>query len=133
MFKFLLFFILAVGTVFGIPALRAKVMPPLEPVLSKLGIGERLSNPIKKRTANNEIRVLLQKLAEDISEKKEPPSPLGFRGWVRANTRLEKRGLDPWGRAYWLSRSPNQLTVGSNGPDQKRDTPDDVRISVPYQ
>lgn len=132
MLKFIAIFALALGAVFGVPSLRAKVMPTVEPVLTKLGLGDKISNPIRKRTANNEIRVLLQKLAEEIAQKKKPPSALNFQTWVRANTRLPKRGKDPWDRPYWLLHTKSGLTVGSNGPDQKRDTSDDVKITVPY-
>jgi hypothetical protein len=132
MLKFFAILALVLGAVFGVPSLRAKVMPVVEPVLVKIGLGDRISNPIKKRKANNEIRVLLQKLAEDIAQKRKPPSALGFQPWVRANTRLEKRGKDPWDKPYWLLHTKNGLTVGSSGPDQTRDTPDDVKITVPY-
>lgn len=132
MLKFMAIFALVLGAVFGVPSLRAKVMPTIEPVLVKLGVGDKVSNPLRKRTANNEIRVLLQKLAEDIAQKKKPPSALNFQTWVRTNTRLAKRGKDPWDRPYWLVHTTNGLTVGSSGPDQTRDTSDDVKITVPY-
>ena len=132
MLKFFVFFALALGTVFGVPALRARVMPIIEPPLEKLGLKERVSNPIKKRTASNEIKVLLQKLNEDMNEKKPLPSSLGFRPWIRANTRLAQRGIDPWGRTYYLINTKNHITVGSNGPDQIPGNDDDVKITVPF-
>lgn len=129
--KFLLVLILGLGVVFGVPSLRAKVMPKIEPVLTKLGLGDRLANPIKRRTAENEMRVIVQKLEEDILEKrKKLPTEKTFPQWVYANTRLAKRGVDPWGNKYYLSRLGQQMEVGSNGPDSTRNTEDDVRLPV---
>lgn len=34
--------------------------------------------------------------------------------------------MDPWGRRYYLRRRGDGFHVGSAGPDQRRDTPDDV-------
>ena len=129
--KFLIVLIIGLGVIFGVPSLRARVMPKIEPVLTKLGIGDRLANPIKRRTAENELRVVVQKLEEGILEKrKKLPTEKTFPQWVYVNTRLSKRGVDPWGSKYYLSRVGQQMTVGSNGPDLTRDTPDDVRLPV---
>src|SRR5688500_2158295 len=132
MLKFVFFAALALGTIAGVPAVREKVMPPLAPVLEKLGLEQKVADPIKRRRADAEIRVVLHKLAEAIQEKKEVPTPVSFPRWLSSNTRFEKRGIDPWGRPYYLSDANNQLTVGSNGPDRKRQTADDVRITLPF-
>jgi hypothetical protein len=34
--------------------------------------------------------------------------------------------MDPWGRRYYIRRRGDGFHVGSAGPDQRRDTPDDV-------
>jgi general secretion pathway protein G len=35
---------------------------------------------------------------------------------------------DPWGQAYVLSCTDDDVIVASNGPDKKRGTPDDIRV-----
>jgi hypothetical protein len=132
MLRLVVFVALGLGTIVGVPAVRARVMPPLEPVLEKLGLERKLADPIKRRKADAEIRVVLHKLTEAIQKKQEVPDPLGFQYWLKSHTRFEKRGMDPWGRPYYLSDANNQLTVGSNGPDRKRETADDVRITLPF-
>ncbi|HEX6036863.1 hypothetical protein [Longimicrobium sp.] len=37
--------------------------------------------------------------------------------------------MDPWGRRYYIRRRGDGFHVGSAGPDQRRDTPDDVLSS----
>jgi hypothetical protein len=132
MLKFIIIFIFALGAIFGIPQLRAKAMPLIDPLLTKLGpVGEKISAPSKKWAARNEANILIRKLAEEYNEKKELPDPLSFQPWIRMNTKGGKKGLDPWGRPYYLMRSGNQITVGSQGPDRRRNSADDVRVTVP--
>ncbi|MGQ0563068.1 MAG: hypothetical protein ACT443_14480 [Gemmatimonadota bacterium] len=133
MLKFIVGFILLLGAAFGVPSVRARITPPLMPVLEKLGpVGAKLSDPAKKWSARNEANMLIRKLAEDYAEKKELPSALRFQVWIKMNTKLGNQGLDPWGRAYWMVHTNHQLTVGSNGPDRERNTSDDVRVTVPF-
>ena len=35
---------------------------------------------------------------------------------------------DPWGEQYQLSCTDDDVIVGSNGPDKKKGTPDDIRV-----
>lgn len=134
MLKFVLIFIFLTGAAFGVPAIRAKILPPLAPVLDKFGpVGDRMSAPVKKWSARNEANMLIRKLAEDYAEKKELPSPLRFQVWIRQNTKMGNKGMDPWGRPYYMIHTGGQLTVGSQGPDRTRATADDVRVTVPFR
>jgi len=132
MWKVILFSIFALGTALAIPSVRQRVQPYLTPVTRKLQpVTTRLTTPTKKWQAKNEAGALLAKLSEDEAQKKELPSALEFRRWIRTRTQGEHRGNDPWGRPYYLIHESSQITVGSPGPDRKRNTPDDVRVSAP--
>lgn len=133
MLKFLLIFIFLVGAAFGIPAVRARITPPLAPLLDRLGpVGRKLSDPAKKIAARNEAGFLLRKLAADYQQNKALPDPLRFRVWMKQNTHGGKGGLDPWGHPYYMVRAHKKLGVGSQGPDRKRNTADDIRVTVPF-
>jgi hypothetical protein len=132
MLKFLVILILIIGAAFGIPRVREKIMPPLLPLLEKLGpVGDKLQAPVKKWAASNEAHILLRKLAADYGQNKELPSPLRFQIWIKQNTRGGKGGMDPWGRPYYMIHRAHELVVGSPGPDRIRNTADDVRASAP--
>lgn len=122
--------ILALGAGFGIPSVRAKLVPVFAPITNKFGgVGDKMGEPAKKWAAKNEANVLLRKLAEEQTRGKPMPTPTEFTTWVKANTKAGKKGMDPWGRPYYLIKTGGSVTVGSPGPDQTRNTPDDIRVT----
>jgi hypothetical protein len=132
MLKIIGIVILALGAAFGIPSVREKISPVLAPVTNRFGgVGDKMGEPAKKWAAKNEANVLLRKLAQEHSMGKELPTPLNFITWVKTNTKAGKRGMDPWGRPYYLIRGATVITVGSPGPDRTRNTADDVRATAP--
>lgn len=132
MLKFVVIFILILGAAFGVPSIRARISPPLLPVLEKLGpVGDKLQAPVKKWAASNEAHVLLRRLAADYAQNRTLPSPLRFQIWIKQNTKSGKGGMDPWGRPYYMIHRAHELVVGSPGPDRIRDTADDVRAKAP--
>lgn len=134
MWKIAFFLVFALGATLTIPALRQKAAPYFAPVTSKLApITDKFVQPTKRWSAKNEAGALLHKLSEDDAQKKELPSALSFPVWVRTHSKNERRGNDPWGRPYYLINDPHQITVGSSGPDRRRNTPDDIRVSAPVQ
>ena len=135
MFKILFVVIIMLGAAFGIPQIRNRIVGPLDPVLSRMGpLGDKINAPAKRWAARNEINLIIRKLAEDHNQNRGTPSPLGFQGWLKQNFRGGiNDGGDPWGRPYYLVHTANQITVGSQGADRLRNTPDDVRLSVPLQ
>ena len=136
MVKYVVIFIFILGAAFGIPAIRNRIAGPLDPVLSKLGpIGEKIQTPTRRWATKNEEMLIIRKLAEQHNQQKEMPSPLAFQSWIKQNFkgRGTEAGLDPWGRPYYLIHTRNQITVGSQGADRRRETPDDIRVSVPLQ
>lgn len=133
MLKVAVVIVLLLGAAFGTPAIRNRITPVLAPVLDKLGpVGRKLGDPAKKLAARNEASFLLRKLAEEYQQNRELPTPLRFQVWVRLNTRGGKGGMDPWGRPYYMIHANRQLAVGSPGPDRRRSTRDDIRVSVPF-
>jgi hypothetical protein len=131
--KAILIIILLIGAAFGIPAIRNRIVGPLDPILSKLGpIGEAVQTPTRRWTANQEAMLITRRIAEDHNLRKPGPSPLSFQNWVKANVRgLKADGMDPWGRPYYFIQTRQNMTVGSQGQDRLRDTEDDVRLTVP--
>lgn len=134
MLKVILFVVFALGAILSIPPLRHRVAPYFAPVTNRLKpITDKIGTPAKKWSAKNEASAFLHKLSQDDAQKKELPTPLSFPVWVRSHSKGEQRGNDPWGRPYYLISDPHQITVGSSGPDRRRDTPDDIRVSAPIQ
>lgn len=134
MWKILIIVVLLLGAGFGIPQARGKISPVVSPVLDKLGpVGDALSRPAKRWAAKSEITILIRKLAEEHAERKELPSPIDFPRWIKSVTRGSNKGLDPWGHPYYLVHTEHDVTVGSQGPDRKRNTPDDIRVRVPFE
>jgi hypothetical protein len=131
--KVFLFIILLIGAAFGIPKIRNRIVGPLDPVLSKLGpIGEAVQTPTRRWSAGQEAMLITRKLGEFRNLNKPLPSPLNFQRWLHANVRgLTRDGMDPWGLPYYFIHTRQNMTVGSPGQDRKRDTEDDVRITVP--
>ena len=119
---------LAIGAGMGIPEIRAKLAPHVGRLLAP--VAEKAGDPLKKWSAKNEVKALLHKLSLEDARGRPLPSPLDFQMWVRTNTKAGKRGLDPWDRPYYLLTAPRRITVGSAGPDRKRNTRDDIRVSA---
>lgn len=132
MLKFVVIGALVLGAVFGIPSLRAKLSPVIDPIVNKLGpVGGKVSEPGKRWAAKNEANVFLRRLTEDYAQGRKLPSPTSFITWVKTNTKAGKKGLDPWGSPYYFNHPQHLLVVGSRGPDKIRNTPDDIQVSAP--
>jgi hypothetical protein len=131
--KTFLIIVLLIGAAFGIPAIRNRIIGPLDPILSKLGpIGEKIQTPARRWSATQELTMILRRIGEDKNVNKPLPSPLSFQNWLKTNVRgLDNGGLDPWGRPYYYIHTRQNITVGSQAQDRLRDTPDDVRLTVP--
>ncbi len=131
--KWIIILVIAVGAAFGIPSIRNRIAPPLEPVLSRLGpIGEAIITPAKRFSAKNEADVIAKKLVDAKQRGMSLPTQRGFTRWIQQNMRgLERKGMDPWGQPYYLERGDKQITVGSVAQDGVPLTEDDVRVTVP--
>lgn len=123
--KKLLILVIALAVVWAIPAARARFVLALQPVFERLGpVGDRMMAPARKYGAKTEAQQFLHLLTQDRNAGKRLPDARTFSGWVESNTR--ESNLDPWGQPYWLKVQKRNFSVGSNGPDGERNTPDDI-------
>jgi hypothetical protein len=131
--KWVIILIIAVGAAFGIPSIRARIAPPLEPVLTRLGpIGKAIQTPAKRFNAKNEADVIVRKVADWKLQNRPMPTERGFTKWIQQNMRgLERDGMDPWGNPYYLVRADKHISVGSSAQDGVPHTDDDIRASAP--
>ena len=131
--KWLIILVIAVGAAFGIPSIRARIAPPLEPVLARLGpIGRAIQTPAKRFNAKNEADVIVRKLADWKLRNLALPTERNFTKWIKQNMRgLEHDGMDPWGNPYYLVRAGKHMSVGSAAQDGIPKTDDDIIASAP--
>jgi hypothetical protein len=125
--------VVVLAIIWAIPAARTQLGASALPVLEKLGPrGEALIQPARREAAKKQINAILRVLASDLDTGQQLPDARTFQPWM--NRRIpELTGRDPWGNPYWLERRPEQPpTVGSNGPDGKRDTADDIRQTARF-
>lgn len=118
--------VLALALIWAIPGVRQRIGVAMLPLLERLGpVGERAADPVRALKARNQLSFFLRIIHDDHLEGRPLPDQTTFREWM--NRRMPREpGIDPWGNAYWLRRSGNAFTAGSNGPDGVRDTEDDV-------
>lgn len=125
--------LLLIGAAFGIPSIRNRIVGPLDPLLSKIGpLGDKIATPARRWQADQEFKLILRRIEEERSLRRPMPAPRTFQSWLKTNVpALERQGNDPWGRPYYFIHNRQTTTIGSEGPDRIRDTPDDVRRSAP--
>lgn len=128
--KKLLIAILVLAIIWAVPALRNRVVVAILPVLERLGpVGDRIADPARAFKARHQQGFYLRMLKSDETEGRALPDERTFDQWVDRRMPQET-GIDPWGGRYWLRRRARTFTVGSDGPDKKRDTDDDVIQTV---
>ncbi|MEX0906724.1 MAG: type II secretion system protein GspG [Gemmatimonadota bacterium] len=126
--------ILVVAIIFAVPPLRARGAVLMEPVIERLGpVGDAIANPIRRYSANNKVKHVLNVIDNDRELGRRPPpkDPEAFNPWMRRRV-PEDTGLDPWGNQYWMQYGDRTVTIGSNGPDGVRGTEDDVAETAPH-
>src|SRR5688572_22428889 len=131
--KAFLIVLLLIGAAFGIPSIRNRIVGPLDPLLSKMGpLGEKIATPARRWQADQEEKLILRRIEEERSQHRPMPAPRTFQSWLKTNVPdLNWKGNDPWGRPYYFIHNRQITTIGSEGPDRLRDTPDDVRLTAP--
>lgn len=132
-----LFLVLVVlgGATLTVPELRAWARPHLEPAFGDVmdWWAERLHpvvDPALRWSATNELRTVLRSLQETSQMGQPLPDPPRFHVYVMQKHLSGRGGNDPWGTPYYLVVTQDSLIGGSAGPDRKRGTADDVRVSV---
>ena len=112
------------------PPARARMLLIAQPALEKLGpVGERLLTPAKVYATKNDLSALVRLVAIERNEMRPVPAQHEFGAWAK-----RKWGEDPidrWGNAYWIRNAQGNVVLGSNGPDGKRGTADDIQAPLP--
>lgn len=121
-----------IAALWTVPATRSKMVIVAQPLLTKLGpFGERLITPAHRYSARTDVKRFIKRMREDTAQGKRLPEARGFTAW--ANYRQDEDvSVDPWGNAYWMARKGRQVTVGSNGPDGRRETADDLTETAAF-
>lgn len=123
MFKIILIVLVVVGAIITIPALHSRAGIMLGPVEDKLAPHMTFAtDPMKKvRTSDKESNILGM-LKQDHIQGRKSPEPEDFPQW------LKDRQVEPdgWGNRYYLFQKNDSIFIGSNGPDGKKNTPDDL-------
>jgi hypothetical protein len=130
MFKFIIITLIVVGSVTSVPPIRQRVLPPLARALGPTG--ERMMTPFKKWEAKTDCEDLMRELRATNTAGRAIPEPKGFTAWAQFVMREPTAGIDPWGSRYYYKLIRNQMTVGSPGPDLKRETIDDITVTAPW-
>ncbi|HSJ13633.1 MAG TPA: hypothetical protein VK939_04405 [Longimicrobiales bacterium] len=113
-----------------VPPVRARITLIAEPALERLGpVGERLITPAKVYATRNDLDALMRLVAIERNEMRPIPSDKDFPVWAR---RKWGEPIDRWGTPYWIRQAPRTVILGSNGPDQKRGTEDDITQTLTY-
>lgn len=133
MFKFILIMLFVIGTVTTVPPVRNRVLPALEPLIVKLGpIGEKMITPVRKYQAQTGATNALRELSQQRTQGREIPNVRTFSSWLQRAMRNDSAAFDPWGERYYLRTARGTVSVGSPGPDRKKETSDDIIVTVPW-
>lgn len=122
--KIVLYTLIAAGAAYSVPSVRDKADPKIGQAWSHVTPHLRfITDPIRRNLAEREMSVIVGRLQEDHRSGRPLPDD-SFQAWVRGATTV---GRDPWQNAYYLvTNDDGKVYVGSNGPDGKRGTADDV-------
>jgi hypothetical protein len=111
--------LLLVGTVVValVPPLRARAVPHLGFAI----------DPLRRVTTQDRVNSVARYVAYDARISGVAPLDRDLpRVFGRMFPGRRDAMMDPWGRRYFLRRRGDGFQVGSAGPDQRRDTPDDI-------
>lgn len=130
MIKTLIIVLAILAALWAAPPARARMILVAQPALERLGpFGERLITPAKVYATKNDLSALVRLVAIERNEMRPIPSQHDFGAWAK-----RKWGEDPidrWGSPYWIRQTRDDVVLGSNGPDTKRGTQDDIQQSLP--
>jgi hypothetical protein len=128
MFKLILIVLVLLGFITAHPPTRSRIASAAAPALEKLGpVGAYALRPVHGFTAQNEVDFIADqiKLANEVG--RETPKDDTFQDWlVKRRVTTRNSGKDPWGAPYYLTRKDKRFTVGSLGPDGRKNTEDDI-------
>lgn len=114
--KAILFLVILSGLALLEPRSRAQIMQLVGP------IGGR------EHSAERALKRIADEVQRTAAETGIYPQPGDFDRWlVQSHGSAE----DPWGSPYYLELFADSFVVGSPGPDTRRQTSDDLRLSQP--
>jgi hypothetical protein len=130
MTKMLIIAAVVLAALFTAPATRVHMLLLAHPVLEKLGpFGERLATPAKVYATKNDVSNLIRLLAIERNDRRRLPNERDFAAWAKRHAGDD--AIDHWGHPYWIRKlGADSLIVGSNGPDGKRRTADDIQQTM---
>lgn len=117
MSKLLGILLLLIGAVVLVPALRARAIPHMQPVL----------DPFYEWSARNRVNSIVGLVREEESLGRALPNPRSFPAFVDERDHQKGAGTDPWGTPFYLRLTRTTYVVGSAGRDRIPNTADDIR------
>src|SRR5687767_119609 len=129
--KKILIAVILLAFIWAIPSVRTKVGAKAVPVLERLGpVGAAVLNPMRRYATQNEVVGIARLIKQDKEEGR--PMPEGdFTEWLRRRV-VHEDGKDVWGTPFFIRLTGITVQVGSNGPDTKRGTKDDVTHTTKF-
>ena len=134
--KLLLLLLLVILLVLSIPELRESAQPVIDPAGEWLAeVSEplvlKVTQPFLRWKAQDEARALAKLLQDQEAVGAALPRPREFQLFLRRRWIVSREGLDPWRVPYYLEYTPQEVVVGSAGPDLEPRTGDDIRVGFP--
>jgi hypothetical protein len=124
--KAILIILVLLGAAWSIPEVRSRTY---EPAFKRLGpTGEKLLAPTYRAGARSQANHMFRIMSLDRDQGRPLPEPQTFQRWIRSRLG-EEATLDPWGSPYYMERERSMITIGSPGPDRRRGTDDDIRVT----
>ena len=112
--KLILLLLLALGVGLAVPSTRARIT---EPVIDRINL----------EITPRRLEMIATRLEEERGLGRPIPDADALETWLLRNTTLSAQ--DPWGNRYYILERSDGFIVGSNGPDGRRDTDDDMTAS----
>jgi hypothetical protein len=136
--KKLLLMLAVVWAAAGVPAVRDRIEPLVEPIayplldLADAGV-DRVKGPMRRWSAESKAKSIATYMVRYFPRNVGLPQPHEFTGWLqrhysRANQDV---AVDPWGSYFYLIPDQDNIIVGSAGPDGRPRTADDIIVSIP--
>jgi hypothetical protein len=125
--------IVVIALIFAIPTVRSRVGAAALPWIERLGpAGAMLLNPMRRSATHHEVVEIARLMKADKEEgRRLPGEGENFTEWLQRRI-VREDGRDVWGNPFWLRMTGLVVQVGSNGPDGKRGTSDDVTHTTKF-
>jgi hypothetical protein len=123
--------VVLIAIIFAVPQLRSRVGATALPLLERLGpVGMALITPARRSATHHEVVEIARLIKADHEEGRPMPDE-NFTEWLRRRI-VREDGIDVWGNPFWIRLTGITVQVGSNGPDGKRGTRDDVTHTTKF-